>query len=231
MKARANLQSHSLEGAKESVENPAQPNICRTSWLREEPNQRVMNVDIGLVILDALDCETQISRLGQMSKCWQIVRTTEPSRWLRELNNLVFVPSCSCVRERSVCTTSVTNLQHVPVGAHAPVMANDHSNHVLVVTGTGLPAFSAESREIGRSVMETSEHSESKSDVGLGMIDTACLCMTGGQITKKMQMDVGLTHEIDETRAALVSSIRVTAPARAVVDMGEKTLRIWNRCR
>ena len=50
--------------------------------------------------------------------------------------------------------------------------------------------------------------------------------LTGGQITKKMQMDVGLTHEIDETRAALVSSIRVTAPARAVVDMGEKTLRI-----
>ena len=85
-------------------------------------------------------------------------------------------PSCSGVRERSVCTTSVTNLQHVPVGAHAPVMANDHSNHVLVVTGTGLPAFSAESREIGRSVMENSEHSESKSDVGLGMIDTACLC-------------------------------------------------------
>ena len=177
MKARANLQSHSLEGAKESVENPAQPNICRTCWLREKPNQRVMNVDIGLVILDALDCETQISRLGQMSKCWQIVRITEPSRWLSELNNLVFSLPVTGVREAALSARlSVTNLQHVPVGAHAPVMANDHSNHVLVVTGTGLPAFSAESREIGRSVMENSEHSESKSDVGLGMIDTACLC-------------------------------------------------------
>ena len=85
-------------------------------------------------------------------------------------------PSCSGLREHSVCTTSVTNLQQFPVGAHAPIMANDHSNHVLVVTGTALPAFSAESRKIGRSVMESSECSESKSDVGLGIIDTACLC-------------------------------------------------------
>ena len=39
----------------------------------------VHNVVIGLAILDALERETRISRLGQMNKCCQIVRTTELS--------------------------------------------------------------------------------------------------------------------------------------------------------
>ena len=119
--------------------------------------------------------------------------------------------------------------------------------------------------------MENSEPSASKSDLGLGIIDTACLfCVAGSDWWanyKSLLEDFGLKHEIDETREAerykfgdggtLVSSIRETAPifvagkkgrivfsvvpskhlplligrdfltpARAVVDMGEKTLRI-----
>ena len=119
--------------------------------------------------------------------------------------------------------------------------------------------------------MENSEPSASKSDLGLGIIDTACLfCVAGSDWWpnyKSLLTDFGLKHDIDETREAerykfgdggtLVSSIRVTAhvfvagkkgrivfsvvpskhlplligreiltPARTVVDMGEKTLRI-----
>ena len=119
--------------------------------------------------------------------------------------------------------------------------------------------------------MESSESSESKSDLGLGIIDTACLfCVPGSDWWADYKIllgDFGLKHEIDETHEAerykfgdggpLVSSTRVKAPvlvagkkgrivfsvapwkhlplligrdfltsARAVVDMGEKTLRI-----
>ena len=119
--------------------------------------------------------------------------------------------------------------------------------------------------------MEISESSESKSDLALEVIDTACLfCVAGSDWWanyKNLLEDIGLKHEIDETREAerykfgdggtLVSSIRVTAPvvvagkkgkivfsmvpskhlplligrdfltpARTVVDVSEKTLRI-----
>ena len=119
--------------------------------------------------------------------------------------------------------------------------------------------------------MENSELSGSKSDLGLGIIDTACLfCVDGSDWWanyKSLLEDFGLKHEFHQTREAerykfgdggtLVSSIRGTAPifvagkkgrivlsvvpskhlplfigrdfltpARAVVDMGEKTLRI-----
>ena len=74
--------------------------------------------------------------------------------------------------------------------------------------------------------MENSEPSASKSDLGLGIIDTACLfCVAGSDWWanyKSLLEDFGLKHEIDETREAerykigdggtLVSSIRVTAP-------------------
>ena len=149
------------------------------------------------------------------------------------------------------------------VDAHIPVS--------LVVTGTVPPALSVDSQEICRSVMEGSESSESKPDLELGIIDTAGLfCVAGSDRWANYQnllKDIGLKHEIDETREAerykfgdggtLVSSITVTAPvlvagkkgrivfsvapskhlplltgrdffnpARAVVDVGEKTLRI-----
>ena len=53
---------------------------------------------MGLVILSALERGTQISLLGQMIKCCQIARTTEPPCWLSELNNLAFtLPVQSCV--------------------------------------------------------------------------------------------------------------------------------------
>ena len=74
--------------------------------------------------------------------------------------------------------------------------------------------------------MESTECSESKSDLGLGIIDTACLfCVAGSDWWanyKNLLVGVGLRHEIDETRAAerckfgdggtLVPSIRVTTP-------------------
>ena len=44
---------------------------------------------IGLVILNALGIETQISLLGQMTNRFQIKRTVEPSWWLNGLDNLV----------------------------------------------------------------------------------------------------------------------------------------------
>ena len=114
--------------------------------------------------------------------------------------------------------------------------------------------------------MENSEPSTSTSDLGLRIIDTACLfCVAGSDWWANYK--TLLEDEIDETREAerykfgdggtLVSSIRVTAPifvagkkgrivfsvvpskhlllligrdfltpARAIVDMGEKTLRI-----
>ena len=64
--------------------------------------------------------------------------------------------------------------------------------------------------------MDSTECSESKSDLGLGIIDTVCLfCVAGSDWWR-----VGLRHEIDETceterctfgdDGALVSSIRVT---------------------
>ena len=43
---------------------------------------------IGLVILNALEIETQISLLGQMTDHLQIARTVEPSWWLNGLDNL-----------------------------------------------------------------------------------------------------------------------------------------------
>ena len=78
----------------------------------------------------------------------------------------VFSP-CSNLREHSVCTNSVSHFRCSPVDAHIPVSP--------VVTGTVHPALSADSQEICRSVMENSEPSPSKSDLGLGIIDTACL--------------------------------------------------------
>ena len=83
--------------------------------------------------------------------------------------------------------------------------------------------------------MENSEPSASKSDLGLGIIDTACLfCVAGSDWWanyKSLLEDFGLTHEIDETREAerytfvdggtLVSSIRVTAPVFVAGKKGE----------
>ena len=137
-----------------------------------------------------------------------------------------YFPSCSGLREHSVCTTSATDLQQSPVDEHAPVEATDDFNRVPGLTGTVPPAFSADSREIGRSVMESTECGESKLDLGLVIIDTACLfCVAGSDwsvYNKNVLVDVGLRHEIAETGGAerykfgdggtLVSSIRVTAP-------------------
>ena len=102
------------------------------------------------------------------------------------------------MREHSVCTNCVSNFRCSPVDAHIPVSP--------VVTGTVHPTRSADSQEFCRSVMENSEPSASKSDLGLGIIDTACLfCVAGSDWWanyKSLLEDFGLNHEIDETREA-----------------------------
>ena len=122
-------------------------------------------------------------------------------------------PQRSNLREHSVCTNSVSNFRCSSVGEHIPVSP--------VVTGTVHPTRSADSQEICRSVMENSEPGASKSDLGLGIIDTVCLfCVAGSDWLAKLQEFAG--DEINETREAerykfgdggtLVSSIKVTAP-------------------
>ena len=72
---------------------------------------------------------------------------------------------------------------------------------------------------------ESSEFSHLTSDLGLGIIDPACLfCVAGSDwwANQKLLKEIGLKHEIDQTREAerykfgdggpLVSSIRVIAP-------------------
>ena len=57
---------------------------------------------IGLVILNALEIETQISLLGQMINRFQIAWTVEPSWWLNGLDNLVsFLNVQICVNIQS----------------------------------------------------------------------------------------------------------------------------------
>ena len=91
--------------------------------------------------------------------------------------------------------------------------------------------------------MENSEPSACKSDLGLGIIDTACLfCVAGSDWWanyKSLLEDFGLKHEIDETREAernkfgnggtLVSSIRVTASI--FVGLLPELLWIWAKRR
>ena len=135
-------------------------------------------------------------------------------------------PQCSNLREHSVCTNSVSNFRCSPVDAHIPVSP--------VVTR------SADSQEFCRSVMENSEPSASKSDLGLGIIDTACLfCVPGSdwwENYKSLLEDFGLKHEMDETRdserykifdgGTLVSSIRVTA---TIFVAGKKVRIVFQR--
>ena len=219
------------------------------------------NVVIGLVILNALEIETNFTTWPDDPS----IPDREDSRTImvvERIGQLGVFPQCSNLREHSVCTNSVSNFLCSPFDAHIPVSP--------VVAGTVHPTRSADSQEFCRFVMENSEPSASKSDLGLGITDTACLCCVAGSDWwanyKSLQEDFGLKHEIDETREAerykfgdggtLVSSNRVTAPilllgrragffqrgsfetpalvgcsdfltpARAVVDMGEKTLRI-----
>ena len=49
----------------------------------------------------------------------------------------------------TVCTASVTNLQHIPDDARAHVVATALHNHAPAATATVPPVFSAESRVFG----------------------------------------------------------------------------------
>ena len=176
------------------------------------------NAVIGLVIPNALERETQISLLGQMINCSQIVRTAEPSWWLSGLNNLVFflpVPICVSSPFARILSRIFDVLLSMRISQFLLLSLAPFIRHSQLIL-----------KKICRSVMESSESSESKSDLGLGIIDTACLfCVAGSDWWanyKSLLEDFGLEHEIDETREAerykfgdggtLVSSTRVTAP-------------------
>ena len=90
----------------------------------------------------------------------------------------MFLPVQVCVS--NLVARILSTLQHFPGDAHIPVSASDHHSHVPVVTGTVPPTLSADPQKFRRSVMEISESNESLSDLGLGIIDTACLfCVAG----------------------------------------------------
>ena len=63
-RAKAHLQCHFLESERGSGASQAQPNSCKTNWLREKPKQPVTPVDnraTGPVTLDAVEREMQNS--------------------------------------------------------------------------------------------------------------------------------------------------------------------------
>ena len=94
-------------------------------------NQRVTSVDnvvIGLVILNALEIETQISLLGQMTIVSIMV--------VERIGQFGVFPQCSNLREHSVCKNFVSNFRCSPVDAHIPISP--------VVTGTVHPTRSAD---------------------------------------------------------------------------------------
>ena len=81
---------------------------------------------------------------------------------------------------------------------------NNASAHVVA---TDPPVFSARSRKFDRSLMESTEGGEFKSGIVLGIIGTACLfCVAGSDwwmnYKNLLAEDVGLRHEINETREA-----------------------------
>ena len=121
----------------------------------------------------------------------------EDSRTLmmvERINNLVFFLIQVCVSVPFARILSRSRSIFL-VDAHIPVS--------LVVIGTVLSALSAVSQEICRSVTESAEFSESKSDLGLGIIDPACLFRVAGSdwwANQKLLED--MKREIDETREA-----------------------------
>ena len=124
-------------------------------------------------------------------------------------------PQCHGNRDTNFTTwpddqSFLWNFRCSSVDVHIPVS--------LVVTGTVISTRLADSQELCRSVMENSEPSASKSDLGLGLFFVAG--SDWGANYKSLLGDFGLKHEIDETREAerykfgdsgtLVSSFRVT---------------------
>ena len=93
------------------------------------------------------------------------------------------------------------------------------------MTASGTPVSSAESQEVARSVMESTGCGNSKSDRGLGIMNTVCLFCVAGSCSwvncKNLLVIVGLRDEIVDTREAdrlgdggaiWVSSVRATTP-------------------
>ena len=201
MKVKVNPPSHFLERARESGENPTQPNICRTNWLRESRNQRVTSVDNADIWAGDPQCpgnrDTNFTTWPDDQSFPE--REDSPTIMVVErIGQFGVDPQRSNFREHSVCTNSVSNFRCSSVDEHIPVPP--------VVTDTVHPTRSADSQEFCRSVMENSEPVASRSDLGLGIIDTACLfCVAGSDWWanyKSLLEDFGLKHEIDETREA-----------------------------
>ena len=96
------------KGPGESGENPAQPNICRTNWLRGKSKSTCH------------ECG-QRGHCGQMINHFQIARTVEPSWWLNGLDNLVSILSVQISASIQSCTNSVSNFRCSSVDEHIPV--------------------------------------------------------------------------------------------------------------
>ena len=211
---------HFLERAKESGANQAQPNVCKTNRLQERPNQRVMSVDNAAAwpaTLDALERVMQSTRLGQ----------TNPSPHRDDFRANVTVERCGQSDVVSSCLVCAYTLSARPLSRNRNNPLSMHT-HTLVqqiseitylsilelfllwfhldlenlVSLLFFPCFLNESRKLGRSVMESAGGAEHKSDLGLGIIDTACLfCVAGSDRwtnNKNLLENVGLRHEIHE---------------------------------
>ena len=117
---------------------------------------------------------------------------------------MFFFPVQVCAGTLSARLPSRICKRSLSISTHQ--LSTDHFNHVPVVTGTVPPALSTDSQGICRSVIGSSESSEFKSDLGLRIIDTACLfCVAGSDWFanyKNVLEDISLKHEIDETREA-----------------------------
>ena len=145
MKAKANQQFHPLVRARKIGANRVPPTRKAKSTCHE-CGQR----GHWAVIVDVLERETRTTRLGQTNTCCRIVRISARTRLLSR-----------------ICNNALSMRTH-------PLW-----QQILSITYlSSLALFllrSQQTREIGRSVMESTVCGEFKSDLGMGIIDTACL--------------------------------------------------------
>ena len=98
------------------------------------------NVVNGLVILNALEIETQISLLGQMTNYFPDLEDSRTIMVVERIGQFGVFPQCSKLREHSV-----SNFRCSPDDAHIPVSP--------VVIGTVCTTRSADSQEFCRCVI------------------------------------------------------------------------------
>ena len=122
------------------------------------------NAVIGLVILNALEIETQISLLGQMINHFQNARTVEPSWWLNGLDNLVSSLSVQ-ISARFQSARILSRIFDV-------LLSMKTSQFLLLSPTRSIQHAQLILKNFVVSVMENLEPVASRSDLGLGIIDT-----------------------------------------------------------